>query len=238
MSDTLTPSEAVRQHVTGVVEALQRGYLPAPDQPPTSYGAATLAALRRAQGRPSTVDPRALSLVLEGLPHQLQSQDRGATQRLTLSRSEIAVQTALVTYALHQQSQRDAQHRRGVGLGAATRALARHRAAQSPGEAVSGLDERVVERFHRVSTAQTAELRMTALRALVTLMRAAEPSIRLDYGQLAQDVYWLQQPASVHRVQLRWGRELHRTERHSAEAPADPAAATEPASPETEGTMS
>lgn len=237
MSDALTPSDAVRKHVTTVVEELQRAYLPDAGVPPTSYGAATLAGLRKAQGSASTLDPRALSSILEGLPVELQSRDRGATQGLSLSRPEVAVHTALVTYAVHQQSEREGQHRRGVGLGSATRALARQRAAQKPSEAVGGLDERVVERFHRVSTAQTAELRMTALRALVTLMRAAEPSVFLDYGLLAQDVYWLQQPAHVHRVQLRWGRELHRTERHTADAPAD-STTTDPAAHESEGTMS
>lgn len=234
MSETRAPSDALRQHVTTVVEALQRQYLPESGRPPTSHGAATLAGLRRAQGQPASLDPRALSLILEGLPGELQSRDRRPTERLALSRAEVAVQTALVTYAVHQQSQREDQHRRGVGLGTATRALARHRAAQTPAEAVGGLDERVVERFHRVSTAQTAELRMTALRALVTLMRAAEPSVPLDYGQLAEDVYWLQHPSSVHRVQLRWGRQLHRTERHTGED----AQATAPTPSETEGTKS
>lgn len=224
MTDTvLRSSDAVRQHVTAVVERLQHEYLPGGGAPPTSHGAATLARLRRAQGSVATLDPRALAMVLDGLPPEVQTRSSGPTDAVQLSRAERAVQTALTTYAVHQQSQREPQHARGVSLGAAVRVLARQRASLSPGEAVGGMDDNVVQRLHRVSTAQSPELRTNALRALVTLMRSAERTVTLDYGLLAQDLYWLQVPSGVHGVQLRWGRDLHRTERHTDEASPDSA---------------
>lgn len=124
------------------------------------------------------------------------------------TRAEQAVHTALTMYAVHQQSRRERQHVRGVGLGEATQKLARQRASV---DAVGGLDEPTVQRLHRVSMAQTPTLRADALRALVTLMRSAHPPVGLDYGRLAEDLFWLQFPGATSQVHLRWGRGLHRS---------------------------
>ncbi len=72
--------------------------------------------------------------------------------------------------------------------------------------------------------AQTEALRTDALRALVTLMRSADRTVALDYGELAGDLFWLQFPSAAHRVRLRWGRGLHRrsiAEQESANKPAN-----------------
>lgn len=204
---------AVRDHVTRIVERLQAEYLPGAGIPSTSWAAGTLARLRRAQGAAGGADPRSWSLVLDGLPSAVQTPSGGPGITSGPTRAELAVHTALTTYAVHQQSRRDPQHKRGVGLGEATRSLARQRAALAPGEAVSGLDDGVVQRLHRVSMAQTQALRTDALRALVTLMRSAGSPVELDYGLLARDLFWLQFPGARHRVQLEWGRGLHRRPR-------------------------
>lgn len=224
---------AVKAHVTGVVLRLQSGYL-REDKGSTSESVSTLARLRRAQGVAGSADPRSWALVLEGLPTILQASDSGSAVGVKPTRAEQAVHTSLTTYAVHQQGRRDPQHVRGVGLGEATRRLARQRATE---DAVGGLDEPTVQRLHRVSMAQTAELRVDALRALVTLMRGAERTVGLDYGRLAEDLFWLQFPGAAHGVQLSWGRGLHRFNQHTevGQDPDQDQSVTTTTTPETSG---
>lgn len=226
-------AQALKTHVTGVVLRLQSGYL-RKDGGSTSESVSTLARLRRAQGVAGGADPRSWALVLEGLPTILQARDSASSVDVEPTRAEQAVYAALTTYAVHQQGRLDEQHVQGVGLGEATRRLARLRAT---GDAVGGLDEPTVQRLHRVSMAQTAALRVDALRALVTLMRGASRPVGLDYGRLAEDLFWLQFPGGAHRVQLGWGRGLHRFDQRT-EVGRDPdqdQAATTTTVPETSG---
>lgn len=200
MKDT---ARLVGRHVNAVVSRLQGGYLPASGRP-TSAAVQTLALLRRALGAAGAADPRSWALVLEGLPDELAAPAAGSLAAPT--RAERAIFTALTTYAVHQQSQPRPMHVAGVGLGEATRRLARQRARP---DAVGGLDDATVQRLHRISLARTDEMRAQALRAAVQLMRSAEPAVGLDYRSLAQDLYWLQFPSAASRVHLRWGRGLH-----------------------------
>lgn len=202
-----TPGQELRDHVTSRVERLQAAYLGEGGWSSDARG--QLAELRRALGAAGSRDPRSWAIVLDGLPSRFQV--GGGSSLATPSRAELAVHTALTTYAVHQQSQTQQMHRRGVNLGQATRAVATLRArSDSPG----GLDEATVDRLHRVSMAQTHELRAQSLRALVQLMRSGK--VPLDYGRLAEDLYWLQDPRYATKVHLSWGRGLHRRPRESA----------------------
>lgn len=205
------PSRLVADHVLSIVQRIQGGYLSASGRP-TSTAVQTLAALRRAQGAIGAADPRTWALVLEGMPPRLMGPPRSDIADPTTA--EQAIMTALTTYAVHQQSQRSAMHVPGRGVGQATQALARQRARAG---GANDLDSNTVDRMHRVAMAQTNELRVQALRALVTLMRSAQPAIGLDYGQLATDLYWLQHPRGAHRVHLAWGRGL-RSGRQSSQS--------------------
>lgn len=195
------PGEATRSYVTRRVERLQSGYLE--DRPWSSEVRGQLAELRRSIGAAGSADPRSWAIVLDQLPEQLQGSSR--TTLATPTRGELAVLTALTTYAVHQQSQRKPMHRRGIRLGEAVRAVARSRARA---DSAGGLDEPTVDRMHRVSLAQTQELRAQSLRALVQLLRSSE--VPLDYGRLAEDLFWLQDPRNATKVHLAWGRGLHR----------------------------
>lgn len=199
--ESLKPGKAVKTHVTRVVERLQAGYLE--ERPWSSEARGQLAELRRTLGAAGAADPRSWAIVLDELPVNLQGP---RTEVLaTPAPAELAVLTALTTYAVHQQSQDRPMHRRGIRLGEATRSAARDRArADSPG----GLDDATVDRLHRVSMAQTQELRAQSLRALVQLLRSARAP--LDYGRLAEDLFWLQDPRHATKVHLAWGRGLHR----------------------------
>lgn len=196
------PSVQVANHVRAVVARVQGGYLPASGRP-TSASVQALAALRRAQGAAGATDPRTWALVLDGLPVSLSGPQR--SDIATPTAAEQAVLTALITYAVHQQSQRTPMHVSKVGVGQASQALARRRASAT---GTAELDNNAVDRMHRVAMAQTHELRAQALRALVTMMRSAQPAIGLDYGWLATDLYWLQHPQGAHRVHLAWARGL------------------------------
>lgn len=218
--DQGSPSEELRDHVRALVEHLQKGYLE--ERPWSSEAKGQLADLRRSLGAAGAADPRSWAIVLDRLPTSL----HGARQDTlaTPTRAERAALTALSTYAVHQQSQRDPMHRRGVRLGEATRVVAHQRArADAPG----GLDEATIDRLHRVSMAQTHELRAQSLRALVQLMRGVGQP--LDYGRLAEDLYWMQDLRHATKVHLAWGRGLHRLsaeERHSKQQDQRPTAST------------
>jgi len=209
------PSAAIRAHVTSVVSRLQGGYLRPSGS--TSEAVRTLALLRRSLGLAGGADPRMWALVLEGLPSGLLGPaDRSLADP---TRAETAVLTAMTTYAVHQQSQSVPMHQPGVGVGDATRSLAVRRARD---DAVSGLHQATVERLHRVALAQSEDLRRHALRSLVTLMRSSSPPVGLDYGRLASDLYWLQEPKYGSRVHLAWARQLHnKTAREAVDSTID-----------------
>lgn len=210
-------SEQLRQHVTARVLALQGGYLGTGGPIGEAEATRALALMRQALGTARGADPRTWSVVLADLPEALMGPPRASIAEPT--RAESAAMTALTTYAVHQQGQRQPMHRPGVGLGEATRLVAQQRARP---DAPGGLDDPTVQRLHRVSMAHTPQQRGDALRALVALMRSAERPVPLDYGQLATDLYWLQVPASATRVHLAWARGLHARRRPQTEDETQP----------------
>lgn len=208
-------SERLSQHVAKRVGGLQRGYAGA--ERPTSESVRTLAQLRKALGAAGAADPRSWAIVLGDFPEELMGPRLGSLA--DPNRAEIAAMTALTTYAVHQQSQRQPMHIPGVSLGEATRDVARQRART---DAPGGLDDPTVQRLHRVSMAHSQAMRAQALRALVTLMRTAPRPVPLDYGRLAADLYWLQDPRHASRVHLSWARGLHTRSRGEKADSADP----------------
>lgn len=211
----VSTSDRLARYVSRRVGDIQRGYVR--PEGPTSSSVGTLAQLRRALGAAGGADPRSWAIVLGGFPEELIGPPRGSLA--DPNRAEIAAMSALTTYAVHQQSQRQPMHVPGVSLGEATRRVAVQRArADAPG----GLDDATVQRLHRVSMAHTQAMRDQALRALVTLMRSAERPVPLDYGRLAADLYWLQQTRHAARVHLAWARGLHTRSQAERVESADP----------------
>lgn len=195
----LSRAQQLRIDVSRRVDALQRAALATP---PSGAVVASLAKLRRCDPGESGRDPDAWALTLEDVAEDLRGKGDNP------SRAEEAIHAALVLYALHQQSRSDPMHRRGVGLGRAVRELALARGAEGK------LDDSTLRRFHQVALAPTPEARLYHLRSLITLMRAEQsPSIGLDYGQLAVDLYRLRDPQQASKVLVTWGRDLHTTAR-------------------------
>lgn len=188
--------DALVGHVQRRVRHLQHAYARGAEQP-TSYGAATIAGLRRADPLTPGDDPAVWQITLGDLPEALLGHGDEP------SREESAVHAALCLYAVHQQSRPDGVHTEGRRLGQAVRALAEHRAVEQE------LDSSVVNRLHQLGSATTARRRMSVLRSLLTLMRTDRTSAtNLDYGLLARDLYDLADPNRAAGVRLVWGRDL------------------------------
>lgn len=153
---------------------------------------ATLAHLRAAATKPPGSVPAVWELTIDGLPGST------AYTRDEATRAERASHTALTLYGAHQQSRTEPMHVKEIGLGHAVRRL---------GPRGSSTEATVRRRFDAIATATTFEGTAHHLRALVGQLRAAK--IPLDYGQLADDLLWLQNPTTSDRVRLRWARQYY-----------------------------
>jgi CRISPR system Cascade subunit CasB len=139
---------------------------------------------------------------------------------LGASRDEKAAHVALTLFALHQQSQSRKMHRRGIGLGAALRAL-----HAGDGDA---LPAPLLRRFQVLGTANSLDELAHHLRGAVQMLRAG--GVGLDYGMLAGELVDWQRPDGPIRIRLRWGRDFfrqHRADTTSTEATDDDTPPTE-----------
>ena len=180
-------AEKIHGYVAGQIQKIQA----LPEHP----NKAMLANLRRGIGRGAGDIPALWGTFLQDLPPELQSRQGRP------SAAEWAIYLALTLYALHQQSQSGSMHRPGAGLGRAVRKLAAPE--KSPEESS------VFRRFNALTTASSAEELAHHLRGIVQLLRRED--IPLDYAQLAEDLYWMQFPATAPQVRLRWAEEYYRT---------------------------
>ncbi len=188
-------------HVRQQVSSLQRQYVAAPGMRPPSGVAATMAGLRRASPVAVGDDPAIWGVTLGDTPATLLGHGDEP------SRAERVIHAALCLYAVHQHSRGDEMHRPGVRFGQAVGQLARARSAAN-----EPFDNATVKRFHVVGTSLSPARRLDGMRALIRLMRGqTSPSIGLDYGLLARDLYRLDLGHAAGRVRLAWGRDLHRT---------------------------
>lgn len=159
---------------------------------------AILANLRRGVGHAPGDQPELWGVFLQDFPPELESQDGVPT------RAEWATYLALTFYALHQQGHGlpgDNMHRKDARFGQAVRKLVK------PGEQPE--DCSVLRRFNALATASSMPECAQHLRGIIQLLRAG--GIPLDYVQLAEDLYWLQNPATAQRVRLRWGQDYYYT---------------------------
>ncbi|MBQ0837855.1 type I-E CRISPR-associated protein Cse2/CasB [Lactiplantibacillus pentosus] len=124
---------------------------------------------------------------------------------------EVAVYTAVRLYAVHQQStesfvfgavkpKNDEQP--GEPL---FRVLAQLRGSEDTRVA---LDRRVQPLLATTNVASV----INALTHLVSILKATKPSLKIDYAQLAQDLYWFQQNyKQANRIRLQWGEAYYRS---------------------------
>lgn len=180
--------------VKGCVEKelqwLQR--LPAPRQ------RAELAELRRGIGHQPGDLPALWGRILEQLPENCWGKN-------SPSEAEWAVYLALTLYALHQHGESSiSMNEKDCTLGQAVRQLAQKNTPAGQ----DWTESSVLRRFNALATADSMPELAHHLRGMIQLLRAEK--IRLDYPQLAAELYQFQFPEGAARVRLQWGRELYR----------------------------
>lgn len=183
------PATRTAEFVHKTITAIQEQYVGS--SPPTSYARAALARLRRGIGKPVGALPDLMEFVVDTEAPQPHSDQA--------TRSEIAAYTALTLYGLHQQSQSRRMHDSRTPFARAVGAM-----RFSDGEENDG----VLRRFQALATATDMAEFVQHTRGLITLLRGAERGF--DYGQLAGDLVYFQNPRTVDRVRLTWGRDFYR----------------------------
>ena len=156
-------------------------------------GKARLARLRRGAGKAPGEIPELWGEFLNGIPEDMYGRYGEP------SRAEWAVYLALTMYALHQQGNSESIHSEGMTLG---KAVAKLMTENSDDER-----ERVLRRFGPIVTAKDMYELSHHLRCLIQLF--ASKGIRLDYVQLADDIYKFQIDSERKKIQLKWGRDFY-----------------------------
>lgn len=157
---------------------------------------AHLAQLRRGVGKAPGELPELWGLFLKDLPEELAG--RGGEP----SYAEWAVYTALTLFALHQQGHGEPMNAEGEDnrLGRAARRLVQN-----------GDDEENIRMKLSIAARSddAAELSYH-LKTLVKLLGNSD--MKLDYVDLAKDLYWFQFEKTADRIRLKWGQDFY----HSA----------------------
>lgn len=156
---------------------------------------AQLAELRRGIGKEPGELPSLWGAFLDGIPQELINAFGEA------SHAERSIYTALTLFALHQQGhdpKTAPMHETGKNFGSAV------------AELVTSEDEeqRILRRFNMIATSTEWAETVHHLRGIIQLLSAA--AIPLDYGALAEDLYWYQFPESQAKTRLRWGQNYYR----------------------------
>lgn len=157
---------------------------------------ADLANLRKGIGKKPGELPQIWGLIYEDLPEELFGQGKKA------SKEEWAMYISLTMFALHQQGcdlKNNCMHEKGRHLGAAIGDLIEDK------ESI----KRIKHRFDALVTSQSVEELSNHLRGIIQLMKAK--GVALDYGSLANDIYWFQIPGKKNSVGLQWARQFYST---------------------------
>jgi len=157
--------------------------------------AATLANLRRGIGKEPGSEPTLWEITLDGLPETLQGTG------VKPSPGERAVHTTLTLFALHQQGKNirlKCMNESGVTVGGAIRQMIRQKPER---------EEAIKRRFMVAVTADSYEELAWHLRGIVQLLRAEE--IKLDYPNLAKNIFHFQFADYRDSIRLQWGRQLY-----------------------------
>lgn len=170
-----------------VINRLQREY--AHTDRPTSWAAASMAALRTATPGAIDASPASWETLYAAVPEDAFGWGEA------VSCEERATHAALVLYAVHQTSQPMPMHRPGVRLGQALRHLPEAQDEASP----------ILRRFTSLVSSSTFEATVYHLRSLITLLR--REGIGLDYVRLASDLTRCQRPGAAPTVRRQWGRD-------------------------------
>ncbi|MGV0398239.1 type I-E CRISPR-associated protein Cse2/CasB [Corynebacterium suicordis] len=185
-----SPSQKLKVHVTQQVTRLQEKL-----QGGAPSALRDAANLRRSVGKPAGSVPEVYGITLAGLSETLEGTGNNP------SRGETIAHLAVSLFALHTQSATHPVHQNGIGFGSALQKFMM----------ISGVetvdDNPLMRRVKALLTADTLDEISVHLRGLVQQLRTE--SIPLDYGQLAEDLWWLSQEGHRNGVRLKWSRQLY-----------------------------
>lgn len=155
---------------------------------------AQLAELRRGAGKKPGELPQLWGSFLCGIPQEL----IGRTAEP--SAAEWSIYTTLTLYALHQQGNSDNVYDSG-------REYSFGRAA---GKLVGSEDdvERIRKRFASAALADDMCELSYHLRNIIALMKSE--NIKIDYADLAKDIFLFQNEDHINEIRLKWGRDFYR----------------------------
>lgn len=155
---------------------------------------AHLAQLRRGAGKRPGELPELWGLFLKDMPEKLMG--KGGEP----SYAEQAVYAALTLFALHQQGHSGPMHGDGEEdrLGRAARKLVHSEEDE----------EHIRTRLGIVAKSEDMAELSYHLKTVVRLLGNGD--IKLDYVDLAEDLYWFQFEAYADRVRLKWGQDFYR----------------------------
>lgn len=184
------PTQELKVHVAKQVTSLQEKL-----QSGAPSALRDTANLRRSLGKPAGSVPDVYGITLEGLPSFLEGIGNNP------SRGETIAHLTISLFALHTQSASRPVHQLGIGLGSALQKFM----LSSGIETVD--DSPLMRRIKALLTADSLDEISVHLRGLIQQLRTE--SIPLDYGQLAEDLWWLSQEGHRNGVRLNWSRQLY-----------------------------
>ena len=155
---------------------------------------AQLAQLRRGVGKRPGELPELWGIFLRNMPEELMGKEGRP------SYAEWAIYTALTLFALHQQGHSEPMHAEGEEnrLGRAVKKLAH-------GEEE---EENVRRKFSITARSDDMEELSYHLKTLVRMLGSND--IKLDYEDLAKDLYRFQFENDTDQVRLKWGQDFYR----------------------------
>ncbi len=155
---------------------------------------ALLAQLRRGIGKKPGELPELWGAFLNSLPEELMSKSGEP------SYSEWAIYTALTLFALHQQGHSEPMNSEGEEnrLGRAVRKLIHN----------DDEEENIRLKFSIAACSDDMTELSYRLRTIVKLL--SNENIKLDYVDLAEDLFLFQIKKSDNEVRLKWGRDFYR----------------------------
>lgn len=163
---------------------------------------ASLAQLRRGLGKKPGELPELWGEFLHELPEELMSKTAEP------SRAEWAIYTALTLFALHQQGHSEPMNAEGDEnrLGRAVRKL------------VHGEDdeERVKFKLGLAASSDGMTELSYRLRTLVNLLSGE--NIKLDYADLAKDIFLFQSENYADKIRMKWGQDFYRNYKNDSES--------------------
>lgn len=166
---------------------------------------ASFAQLRRGVGKQPGELPELWGEFLQDLPEELMSNNDET------SREEWAVYTALTLFALHQQGHSEPMNAEGDEnhLGRAVRKLVHSEGDQSN-------EERVKFKLGLAASSDDMTELSYRLRTLVNLLSGE--NIKLDYAELAKDIFLFQSENYADKIRMKWGRDYYRNYKNDSES--------------------